>query len=160
MIYFTADLHFGHASIIKYCKRPFKCVEHMNETLIKNWNSLVEPRDMVYVLGDFAMGDPEPYLKRLYGDICLIPGDHDKVNKWPESQVGPRIDNFFIGDQYLVLCHYLMYSWPRSHYGSWLLHGHYHREVASDWGKIMNVGVDLNCFTPVSWPEVVQFMED
>jgi len=57
------------------------------------------------------------------------------------------------------MCHYLMYSWPRSHYGSWLLHGHHHRAVASDWGKIMNVGVDLNNFYPVSWPEVVEYMK-
>ena len=47
MIYFSADQHFSHANIIKYCKRPFNNAQHMNETLIKNWNSVVKPMDTV-----------------------------------------------------------------------------------------------------------------
>jgi calcineurin-like phosphoesterase family protein len=134
----------------------------MNETLIRNWNEWVKPMDTVYVLGDFAMGDPRPYLKRLYGDVYLIPGDHDRTNKWPgpATTVLPKIWPVTAYEgQLIVLCHYLMYSWPRSHHGSWLLHGHHHEAVASDWGKIMNVGADLNCFYPVSWLEVVEYMK-
>ena len=161
MIYFIADTHFGHSNIMKYCSRPFGCVEEMDEILIKNWNSVVKPMDAVYVLGDFAMGDPRPYLERLYGDICLIPGDHDKVSKWPKNQVGPRIDHFSMGAQYLVLCHYPILAWPKSHYGSWHLHGHCHEGTLPYYpGKMMNVGVDHNNFYPVSWPEVVEYMKD
>ncbi len=34
MNFFTADLHFGHANIIKYCKRPFTDVAAMDRALI------------------------------------------------------------------------------------------------------------------------------
>lgn len=162
MIYFTADLHLGHANIIKYCQRPFECVEEMNEILIGNWNSVVKPIDTVYVLGDFAMGDPKPYLKRLYGDIYLIPGDHDRTDKWPgpATTVLPKIYRYGIWDQLVVLCHYPILAWPRSHYGAWHLHGHCHEGTLPYVpGKIINVGVDLECFRPVSWPEVVQYMK-
>jgi len=159
MIYFAADLHFGHVNILKYCKRPFKDVLHMNEILIKNWNERVKPGDTVYVPGDFAMGDPSPYLDRLYGNIYLVPGDHDRTNKWPKDYVLPGIYQRVYRDQLLVLCHYPMLAWPRSHYGSWHIHGHNHSgNLPYCPGKIMNVGVDLNNFYPVSWPEVVTYM--
>jgi len=160
MIWFTADSHFDHANIIKYCFRPFEDVKHMDEILIGNWNSVVKPMDTVYVLGDFAMGDPRPYLHRLRGNIYLIPGDHDQWNKWPEDQVLTKIYQRIYHDQRIVLCHYPMLMWPQSHYGSWLLHGHNHAGNLPFYpGKIMNVGADLNDFCPVSWPKVVEHME-
>lgn len=161
MIYFTADLHLGHVNILKYCSRPFSCAEHMDETLINNWNSVVKPMDTVYVLGDFAMRDPRSYLERLYGDFYLIPGNHDRASKWPgpATTVLPKIHTLYYTAQHVVLCHYPMLAWPRSHYGSWHLHGHCHQGTLPFCpGKVMNVGVDHRNFYPVSWPEVVEYM--
>lgn len=45
MILFTADTHFGHANIIRFCDRPFTDIEAMNETLIANWNRKVTNSD-------------------------------------------------------------------------------------------------------------------
>ena len=56
-VWVTSDTHFNHANIIKYCNRPFSSVEEMNETIIANWNKVVSEDDMVYHLGDFALGD-------------------------------------------------------------------------------------------------------
>ena len=55
-IFFTADTHWGHRNIIRYCQRPFADVDEMNEALITNWNSTVGKDDIVFHLGDFAMG--------------------------------------------------------------------------------------------------------
>ena len=52
MVFFTADLHIGHANIIKLNKRPFKTIEEMDNALIDNWNAKVTPNDTVYILGD------------------------------------------------------------------------------------------------------------
>jgi calcineurin-like phosphoesterase family protein len=79
LIYFTSDLHFWHKNVIRYCARPFASVEEMNEIMIKNWNDVVKPDDIVYCLGDFslAMRPVEVYTSRLNGVKYLVPGNHD-----------------------------------------------------------------------------------
>ncbi len=81
--WFTADTHFGHANIIKYCNRPFGSSVEMNETMISNWNKVVQPGDIVYHLGDFCFGrkgyEFDIYFNRLNGLIVFIKGNHDKT---------------------------------------------------------------------------------
>ena len=94
MIYFTSDMHFGHANVIKYCARPFASVEEMNEIIVRNWNEVVQPEDTVYCLGDISMGFTvvEAYSHRLNGNKILVPGNHDfchsyhKKSRKPENQ--------------------------------------------------------------------------
>ena len=73
MIFFTSDLHLGHANIIRLCDRPFSNVEEMDETIINNWNEHVHKDDTVYVLGDFTMikdvAIVENYINQLNGKI-------------------------------------------------------------------------------------------
>ena len=79
-VYFTSDTHFYHSNIIGFCKRPFKNVEDMNETLIENWNRVVSQDDIVFHLGDFCMGGSHEWTKilnRLNGKIYLTLGNHD-----------------------------------------------------------------------------------
>lgn len=81
MIFFTSDLHLGHANVICHCNRPFASVEEMDETLIRNWNQRVKTNDTVYVLGDLMFRNqkpPEEYLDRLKGRKHLITGNHDR----------------------------------------------------------------------------------
>jgi calcineurin-like phosphoesterase family protein len=78
--YFTSDTHFGHRNILEYEKeaRPFETVEEMNEQLITNWNETVNPKDIVFHLGDFAFGASNVAIaNRLHGHKRLIMGNHD-----------------------------------------------------------------------------------
>ena len=58
-IYFIADTHFNHKNILEYCNRPFADVEEMNKILVNNWNDTVKHDDVVYMLGDFCMGNKQ-----------------------------------------------------------------------------------------------------
>lgn len=81
--FFSSDTHFGHENVIKFCNRPFKDVEEMDQTLIANWNKVVGKQDRVYHLGDFAM-DYRVALRirpMLNGSIYLGLGNHDNGKK-------------------------------------------------------------------------------
>lgn len=47
-LYFTSDLHFNHAGIINFDKRPFENVEEMNRCLVRNWNARITEKEEVY----------------------------------------------------------------------------------------------------------------
>ena len=79
--FFTADTHFNHANVIKYCARPFASIDEMNREMIARWNAVVGAKDTVYHLGDFAMGKPTEwpsFLRQLNGaKKFLSRGNHD-----------------------------------------------------------------------------------
>lgn len=167
--WFTSDTHFGHANIIRYCGRPFTDVNEMDAELIKRWNLLVKPGDVVYHLGDFAfkVDNGIPALRRkLNGDVHLIYGNHDK---WAHRFHGPAAGFAWVGpykeikiaEQKIILMHYAMHVWNRSHHGSWMLHGHSHGTLPRDMTKRrMDVGVDPNHYAPISFDEIRMKMNE
>jgi calcineurin-like phosphoesterase family protein len=165
MIYFTADTHFGHAAIIEHCQRPFATVAEMDAVLVANWNAVVQPRDTIYHLGDFcykAVKSPEAYLKKLNGTIHLIRGNHDSetarlcVDKF--ASVSDLLEVVVEG-QRIVLCHYAMRVWPKSHHGSWHLYGHSHGTLPPEMGsKSLDIGVDCHDYYPVAFPKLVELL--
>jgi calcineurin-like phosphoesterase family protein len=78
--WFISDTHFSHTNIIRYTGRPFQSVNEMDERLIKNWNALIEPQDMVFFLGDFGLGTTDfltSLCACLHGNKVCIRGNHD-----------------------------------------------------------------------------------
>ena len=85
MEYVIADLHFGDENIRKYENRPFVSTDEMDKALIHNWNSVITPKDIVYVLGDVSFYDKErtvKLIKSLKGTKVLVMGNHD----WEHSE--------------------------------------------------------------------------
>lgn len=158
-IFFTSDTHFGHTNIIQHCSRPFSTVEEMDETLIRNWNYVVCPEDIVYHLGDFAWRNISRYIEQLNGNIHLIRGSHDKQigNSSQVFVTVTDLNSIVIGGQRIVLCHYAMRVWRASHFGSWQLFGHSHGRLRPV-GKQWDVGVDRNNFKPLSYEEIKEIM--
>ena len=44
MIYYIADMHFGHTNVLRFDNRPFPDTAQMDDTLIQNWNGRVTDR--------------------------------------------------------------------------------------------------------------------
>ncbi|MGE5550034.1 MAG: metallophosphoesterase [Bacteroidota bacterium] len=179
-IWFTSDTHFSHANIIKYCKRPFASVEEMDAALVDGWNDTVGPDDTVYHLGDFTLGDIKRFVKwvsRLNGQIKVLPGSHDhgwladfmpeipSLSGHPVEILPPLVSLEFpeLGGgehpQVIVLCHYAMRAWDRSHYGAWHLYGHSHGTLPG-YGLSFEVSVDCCGFRPISLASVADRMKE
>lgn len=166
-IWFTSDTHYGHANIMKYSNRPFSSVKEMDESMIARWNSRVAPGDTVYHLGDFAFAKRretvEAILQRLQGNKFLILGNHDKDSVRKAQgfvQITPHKE-IKVGDQKIVLNHYAMKVWNRSHHGAWQLYGHSHGTLPNDPGKMhFDVGVDCWNYCPISFEQVAEEMKN
>lgn len=90
-VWYTSDTHFGHKNIIRYCDRPFRDTDHMDEAIIERWNSVVHPEDTVIHLGDIALGDISkslPKIARLNGYKIAVLGNHDRPFMKSESAGG------------------------------------------------------------------------
>ena len=171
MIWFTGDTHFGHAAIILHCTRPFETLEEMDDTLVRNWNSVIAEKDEVWHLGDFAYGGFDrvhDYADRLNGRINVLVGNHDK------KSILMRVfgDDHVFDTKYLRhegkrfwLSHYAHRCWPSSHHGTYHLFGHSHGQMPN-YGRSMDVGVDSSDatyakrgFHPISMGKVIILLE-
>ena len=132
-VYFTSDTHFYHSNIIGFCKRLFKNVEDMNETLIENWNQVVSQDDIVFHLGDFCMGGSHEWTKilnRLNGKIYLVLGNHDLKNirqgytsRFELTSMQMHIE---VDKQKIYLNHCPLLCYGGAYGNTWQLFGHVH----------------------------------
>lgn len=176
-IFMTSDTHWNHSNILKFCDRPFKDVEEMNQKLIENWNKKVPHDGLVFHLGDFAWGGGYEGWKKireqLNGDIILIEGNHDRKNltttareelfKFVTWQMLIEIEGRkVLLNHFPFLCYAGTYREPKKLVYS--LYGHCHsgpNKKGQDIPRLVNcfptqydVGVDNNNYEPISWYEV------
>jgi calcineurin-like phosphoesterase family protein len=167
--YFTSDLHFGHANIIKYCNRPFESSAGMDEGLIANFNARVRPEDVTYFLGDMFFCDAKRAIEimhRLNGMKRLVLGNHDKLirNQVPLQnlfdKIYPDLYEQSIDGIHVVMCHYPLLTWNRAYRGAFMLHGHSHNTIPFDPKyRRLDVGVDAQGYAPIAWEEIKRKLE-
>jgi calcineurin-like phosphoesterase family protein len=157
----TADMHFNHSNIIRYCKRPYDDVDDMNNCLIENWNKTVSKDDYVYHIGDFCFNRLEGgifkglnyWASKLNGNIIFLSGNHDR-------SMAIKSLTIHVGNKQVFIRHnptYFKCEIPNgTHY---VLCGHIHDK----WSRrklgdvdIVNVGVDVSDFKPNQLAEVVK----
>lgn len=168
--WFSADLHLGHANIIKYCGRPFKSLKEMNETLIKNWNERVKPEDIIFFVGDFCFRNSpggkkgegtitkaKEYENKLNGKFIYIKGNHDRNNSCKTI-----IERLVIkyGGKRVNLVHDPEHA-DINYEINFCGHVHQHwkfRRIRKGYGftDIINVGVDVNNFQPKTFEELMK----
>jgi len=131
----------------------------MDEELVRRHNEVVgesKHANIVVHAGDFTLGKrlfALDIISRLNGSHIFLRGSHDYwLSKFAHEIWEKRINK-----QWVVVCHYAMRVWARSHYGSWQLHGHSHGTLMGQ-GKQWDIGVDKNDFRPVSFDNICRIM--
>lgn len=171
--FFTSDTHFGHTNVIEYCNRPFASAEEMDEAMIQAWNDTVSPKDTVFHLGDFAFSKvtkSAEIFARLNGSKHLIVGNHDKDAKKLSWTTISNLHTFRPNKDApvqakIVLCHYPLEVWNKSHAGTYHLHGHSHGSLKSKRPRRMDIGVDATYSltgrfgAPLSFDQVIDLLK-
>ncbi|WP_116654918.1 metallophosphoesterase family protein [Pelagibacterium sediminicola] len=157
-VFFTADHHFGHANILRFCDRRFDDIDHHDRYLEQCWNDTVRPEDTVYHLGDFAYrSDKDAARKRfnrLHGTKHLIVGNHD--GPWVREmgwETVEKMADISVGGQRIILCHYGLRVWNSMRHGALMLYGHSHSRLPGN-SQSCDVGVDDWQFMPVDLPQI------
>lgn len=174
-MFFTADTHWGHRNIIKYCNRPFSGIEEMDDALIANWNRVVGKDDIIFHLGDFAMGGSAEWsrlLQKLNGRIYLILGNHDMnaIGAGFSRLEGVAMQMLInVNGQRIYLNHYPFLCYGGAYRNTWQLYGHVHscpanRGLDAPRLKMLmpmqyDVGVDNNSYTPVSYYQISRIIQ-
>lgn len=165
-IWYTADTHFGHENVIRFCNRPFKTASQMDGIILENMWKVVQPEDDLLIIGDFAFGPKSKdsqYVEMIFNQLPgarrhLVIGNHDlgptlelpwdSISHLAELRDGPQ-------NQLNTLCHYPMITWNHARRGALQLFGHVHNNWRGSQNAV-NVGVDVWSFMPVSYVDVAR----
>lgn len=152
--FITSDTHWGHSNIIKFCpetRSQFKDVDHMDQEMIRMWNEIVSPDDLVYHLGDVAFcnaAKATAIMNRLHGRKILVQGNHDsKLVKDDGFRACFEEIHHYLVVNYngirLILCHFPFCEWDQCSRGSINFYGHLHQNPSGmEKYRSRNVGFD------------------
>lgn len=174
-IFITSDTHFGHKNIAgpaisswKHGYRNYGSVAEMNEAILDAINSKVGPDDVLYHLGDFAMGDKKliPGYREAIKcrEIHLVYGNHDgHIRKAPNLQAlfSSVQDYKEMRHNGILFClmHFAMHIWPEHAGGAIHLFGHSHGSLGPQERKREDVGID-NHPEVLTMDEYVELLKD
>lgn len=169
--FYTSDQHFGHKNFLNFLDeegrqiRPFSSVEEMDEFMIENWNSAVQPEDTIVCLGDIAIKRKSlQILERLNGRKILIRGNHDIFHTSDYLKYFEEIRAVEVkpGAQ-LIFSHYPIH--PDSLKKGWInVHGHIHQRVVKVEDGIpdpryFNISVECTEYTPIEWNDLYNHLQ-
>lgn len=163
--FITADMHFNHSNIIRYCQRPYVDVADMNNCLVDTWNKTVSKEDTVYHVGDFCFRrwhdngyqGVNYWESKLNGNIILLAGNHDSYLSVKELVIHhngndilirhhpPLSRDDFPDNVHIVLCGHVHDKWIARHISESIL---------------INVGVDMWNFKPTELSDVFDYIEE
>ncbi len=166
-IFFASDHHFHHKNILMFKDqegnplRVFSDVDHMNEHMVQQHNSVVTPGDKVYFLGDVTMSRNAKGLEilgRMNGEKVLVKGNHDlcSANQYLQYFKDVRGSHQFDG---MILTHIPIHPESLARWGL-NVHGHLHNNVVKmpvaqiPDRRYFNVSMERINYTPISLEEV------
>lgn len=181
--FFTADTHFAHPGILRHCRRPWlqpgdldaqgkwvskeiaaQRTAEMDEGLIERWNAVVQPKDQVIIVGDFAWKDHRRYINRLRGKKILLIGSHDDmpdISRQQFSEVHQMLKRRFAGHGFFIF-HWPCMTWDQMHYGIIHIHGHCHARLPERPNALIyDAGVDVKShnYAPINVLAIIEKMK-
>lgn len=163
-IYWSADAHISHPSILKFMpNRPYASEGNTHahdEWIINLWQKTIGKYDKIYYAGDLTFRkseDARRLLEQLPGEKYLAVGNHDgaikahskyfrKVAQIMEVTIKPSMFETLSEELHIVLCHYPLLDWPGKQQGAIMLHGHCHGTMddfnASSADLRFDIGID------------------
>lgn len=149
----------------------------MTDVIINNFNKLVKPNDLLFLLGDllFHYKDVDSYERLLNrfncNNIYLLFGNHDNrgnldiaVNNLPEKIL--FLNDYLeieIDGKMICMSHYPMAVWNNRHKDSYMLFGHEHGRFDNGKNSI-DVGLDnyyklFKKYHPFNWKEIKKILK-
>ena len=191
-LFFTSDTHYGHSNICRATTnwtdadsvtRDFKSLDHMNNTIVDNINSIVGENDVLIHLGDWSFGGFENIAEFRSRIVCknihLTYGNHDhhiRRNKDDIQSIFSSTQDYMhldirrpsdrgkgVMDKFSFICmHYPIASWDSMNANMIHLHGHTHlpKHLRIADGRAMDIGTDGNDLEPISLNEVVSLLKN
>lgn len=170
--FFTADLHLYHNNMINYASRPFGGLNEMHSHITKAFNSILTTDSDLYIVGDVTLlssefgGRIKKALAAINGRKHLVIGNHDtwKVRNYLEAGITTvhsagsfkhkDIRFFMMHDPAEYLC--------VENGTNVLLCGHIHTLFKHLFPekRIINVGVDVWEYKPVSIEQIMQIVKE
>ena len=156
-LWFISDTHFSVDRTRVLTCRPFDSVTEMDKEIIKQWNKVIKPNDVVYHLGDFGNLS---IINKLNGKIRLIMGNHErKQGLTKEDLLKAGFVKVFdynamieVNGKVINMVHE-----PSKHIPNMFnLFGHVH-DLAFIKPYGINVGVDVNHYRPVSYERMMYY---
>lgn len=134
-IWVISDTHFNHNKDFIYQPRGFANIQEMNEKIISCWNTIVQPNDIVYHLGDVFFGDTVEGINlvhKLHGKIRLAIGNHDSDARLKELGLLSNIEDIQfgyrlkMGKSTFLFTHYPQLTGNYDNSKTYSIHGHTH----------------------------------
>lgn len=153
-IFVISDTHFFHDVIRMAFRKEYTSIDHMNNSIIEKWNTIVKPTDHVYHLGDFAFGTDlnaiEGIIQKLQGRVTLIAGNHDTPVKIALYTKYWKVASYVVDEDGFVFSHAPIHPFLLEEVSKrssniqdrYCIHGHLHASSVPD-SRYFNANWDV-----------------
>lgn len=157
VIRFISDLHLGHAKILQFSPdRGGTCQESHDAWIVDMWNSVVEKRDHVWILGDMCFNKMAlRNLTKMNGQKTLLVGNHDEMDWYTYHGWLDKVKGF-TKFKNMWLSHCPIH--PIELRGKTNVHGHVHMNTLQD-PNYINVSVESLQGVPITLEEIQTIIE-
>jgi calcineurin-like phosphoesterase family protein len=163
-VFFISDLHLGHRSILSFRsevhKRLFSNENEMNEWIIDNINSVVRPKDILWILGDLWWGSDSSVLyNQINGRKRAILGNHDNGSILEYHRYFDKI--YGVWKKYNFVMSHIPIHPKEMEFRNWgvNVHGHIHHKERDLGFPYINVNMDIIGPKPISLDEIREIIK-